>query len=75
MQQLLRRHLTQRCGPRISGGVSHLAGFADWMRAHGHFLSSHKRHQAAHMATNPKAIPVAVMYARIVRSPPRLGSE
>jgi hypothetical protein len=27
------------------------------------------------MASNPKAIPVAVMYARIVRSPPRLGSE
>ena len=27
------------------------------------------------MATNPKAIPVAVMYARIVRSPPRLGQN
>jgi hypothetical protein len=31
--------------------------------------------RAAHMATNPKAIPVAVMYARIVRSPPRLGQN
>jgi hypothetical protein len=29
----------------MSGGASHLAGFADWMRAHGHLLSSHKRHQ------------------------------
>jgi hypothetical protein len=27
------------------------------------------------MASNPKAIPVAVMYARIVRSPPRLGQN
>ena len=31
--------------------------------------------RAAQMATNPKAIPVAVMYARIVRSPPRLGQN
>jgi hypothetical protein len=27
------------------------------------------------MASNPKAIPVAVMYARIVRSPPRPGQN
>jgi hypothetical protein len=27
------------------------------------------------MATNPKAIPVAVMYARIVCSPTRLGQN
>jgi hypothetical protein len=27
------------------------------------------------MASNPKAIPAAVMYARIVRSPPRLGQN
>ena len=31
--------------------------------------------RAAQMATNPKAIPVAVMYARMVRSPPRLGQN
>jgi len=31
--------------------------------------------KAAQTAINPKAIPVAVMYARIVRSPPRLGQN
>ena len=31
--------------------------------------------RTAHMATNPKAIPVAVMYARIVCSPTRLGQN
>jgi len=31
--------------------------------------------RAAQMATNPKAIPVAVRYARIVRAPPRLDQN
>jgi hypothetical protein len=39
----------------------------------GHALQATSGTRAAHMASNPQAIPAAVMYARIVRSPPRLG--
>ena len=41
----------------------------------GHVLQATSGTRAAHMASNPKAIPVAVMYARIVRSPPRRGQN
>jgi hypothetical protein len=52
MQQLLRRHLAQRCGPRISPG-----DFADTMRAHSHSLSSHKRQRRRPYGQQPKRNP------------------
>jgi hypothetical protein len=52
MQQLLRRHLAQRCGPRITPG-----DFADTMRAHSHSLSSHTRQQRRPYRQQPKGNP------------------